>query len=92
MTIHTPRGHASVGDHGRRSTRSRAQWSWPWAVPALLLAAGVPPLADDLPGACDAKESTNGKPFDITVGGEVNTDYPYRGITLSAWQPATRRP
>jgi uncharacterized protein (TIGR02001 family) len=87
--MHTP-AHRSVDQRGRRIAGSPAQRSWlESAAVALLLAAasGMPALAGDLPGACEA-ETPNGKPFDITVSGEFNTDYVYRGITLSAHQPA----
>lgn len=83
--------HGSVDDRGHRIAGSRAQRSWrESAAAALLLAAasGMAALADDLPGACEEEKTPNGKPLDITVGGEFNTDYVYRGITLSARQPA----
>jgi uncharacterized protein (TIGR02001 family) len=59
------------------------------AAAALLLAAwAIPALAQDLPDACDAKDPPANKPFEVHVSGEVDTDYIYRGITLSAHQPA----
>ena len=62
------------------------------AVIALLLAISLgPALAVEMPGACDYKEpkpGTEAKPFDVTISGEFNSDYIYRGVTLSAHQPA----
>jgi uncharacterized protein (TIGR02001 family) len=91
MFVHALAAHRPFDDRGHRVARSRVQPPCPRAAAAalLLLAASlVPALAADLPDACDAKEPTNGKPFDITVGGEFDTDYIYRGVTLSARQPA----
>jgi uncharacterized protein (TIGR02001 family) len=82
-----------VGDErslriGRKGPRRR--WARTAAAALLLLAApAVPALAVDMPEACDAKgPPANGKLFDVTVGGEIDTDYIYRGVTLSAHQPA----
>jgi uncharacterized protein (TIGR02001 family) len=87
--MHIQGTHASAGGLGR-NVQSQFRRLRPWAAVALLLAIapGAPALAGDLPGACDAKEPTAGKPFDITVGGEFNSNYIYRGVTLSALQPA----
>ena len=48
----------------------------------------MPALAADLPDACDANDPPRNKPFEIHVSGEIDTDYIYRGVTLSAHQPA----
>ena len=47
-------------------------------------------LAVDMPDACDydPKAGAEAKLFDVTIGGEFNSDYIYRGVTLSAHQPA----
>src|SRR6266566_5825725 len=67
----------------RHRRRSRA------ATGALLLAAWAnPALAGDLPEACDAKDPPANKPFDVHLSTEIATDYIYRGVTLSAHQPA----
>ncbi len=63
--------------------------SWlPSAAALLLFAASVVPArANDLPNACDLKPDPN-KPFNVNVSTEFTTDYIYRGVTLSARQPA----
>ena len=91
MIGHGPTTHEAV-DH-RRPRIARARARRPWcrsAAAALLVSAGiVPALGGDLPDACEAKDPpANGKPFDVKVGGELDTDYIYRGVTLSAHQPA----
>jgi uncharacterized protein (TIGR02001 family) len=89
-------GHApsrrGFGDERRlRINRKEryCRWARTAGVALLLAAPAVPAFAGDMPDACDAKDPpANGKPFDITVGGQFATDYIYRGITLSAHQPA----
>jgi len=54
----------------------------------LFAATVVPALAVEMPEACDAKDPTPNKPFDVIVGGEIMTDYIYRGVTLSAHEPS----
>jgi uncharacterized protein (TIGR02001 family) len=91
MIEHGPTTHRVV-DHGRpRLARARARWPWCWPASLALLvsAAVVPARAGDMPDACDATDPpANGKLFDVKVGGELDTDYIYRGVTLSAHQPA----
>jgi len=56
---------------------------------ALLLGIALgPALAVEMPDACDYKPGPEAKPFDVKVGAEFNSDYIYRGVTLSAHQPA----
>lgn len=64
------------------------QWRIGLAVGAMLVLASIPGRAADLPNACDATDPPANKPFDVYVGGEIDTDYVYRGVTLSAHQPA----
>lgn len=54
----------------------------------LLAVSAMPALAVEMPEACDAKDPTPNKPFDVIVGGEITTDYIYRGVTLSAHEPS----
>lgn len=81
---------SGLGDDCRRaSTRARRCWGRPAAAAVILVASAVPALAVDMPDACDATDPpANGKPFDVHVSGEIDTDYIYRGVTLSAHQPA----
>jgi uncharacterized protein (TIGR02001 family) len=58
------------------------------AAAVLLVASAAPAIAGDLPEACDAKDPPANKPFDVHLSSEIVTDYIYRGITLSAHQPA----
>jgi uncharacterized protein (TIGR02001 family) len=56
---------------------------------ALLLGIALgPALAVEMPDACNYKPGPEAKPFDVKVGAEFNSDYIYRGVTLSAHQPA----
>jgi uncharacterized protein (TIGR02001 family) len=68
--------------------QARRGWLGPAAGALLLVASIGPGLAADMPEACDAKDPPANKPFDVHVGGEFVTDYVYRGVTLSAHQPA----
>lgn len=48
-------------------------------------------LAVDMPEACDYEEPKSGdpvRPFDVHISGEFNSDYIYRGVTLSSHGPA----
>ncbi len=57
---------------------------------ALLLLAAATVRAHpgiDMPNACDLKPDPN-KPFDLSFSTDFTTDYVYRGVTLSARQPA----
>ena len=70
------------------STWPRRHWLVSAAAALLFAAAAVPAFAGDLPEACDAKDPTLNKPFEVHVSGEIATDYVYRGITLSNHQPS----
>jgi len=69
--------------------RSRFSSSFLTANAAVLLLAAsvVPSFAVDMPNACDVTFDPK-KPFEISVTSEINTDYIYRGVTLSAHQPS----
>ena len=68
----------------QRSSREPFAWALLLLVGAVCV--GTPAFADDLPAACDNDQ--NSKQFDVTVSGDFTTDYVYRGVTLSARQPA----
>src|SRR5689334_5748231 len=56
---------------------------------ALLLGFSLAPArAVEMPEACEPKSATEAKLFDVKVGAEFNSDYIYRGVTLSAHQPS----
>jgi len=52
------------------------------------LAAAARASAADLPEACEAKDPTANKPFDFHMSAEIQSDYIFRGVTLSAHQPS----
>jgi uncharacterized protein (TIGR02001 family) len=74
--------------HGGVFAQPGRCWLPPMGAALLFLASVVPALAGDLPESCDAKDPPANKPFDVHLSTEIATDYIYRGVTLSAHQPA----
>ena len=80
ISIRTVRGRSGSG-----RTRFLRLFLTANAAGLLLATSALPARAGgDLPNACDL-DST--KPFDVSFGGEIATNYIYRGVTLSANQP-----
>lgn len=74
-----------------KSAAKDRSWLGSVVIASVLAASPGPALAVDMPDACDYKEpkpGTEAKPFDVKIGGEFNSDYIYRGVTLSAHQPS----